>query len=79
MYATLNLCLLEGQRDITVPETLEVVFDENNGKLVLISGKLVIEDPLIDKDYGISINCVKLRRVVQVKVFRQCFIKYFRY
>ena len=57
-----------------MPETLEVVFDENNGKLVLISGKLVIQDPLIDKDYGISINCVKLRRVVQVKILRQPFV-----
>ena len=57
----------EGQRDITIPETLDVVFDENNGKLVLISGKLNIEDPLLDVEYGISINCVKLRRVVQVR------------
>jgi len=58
--------LEEGQRDITVPESLNVVFDENNGKLVLVSGKLNIQDALIDNDYGISINCVKLRRVVQV-------------
>ena len=39
---------------------------QNNGKLVLISGKLKIEDPLLDTDYGVAINCVKLRRVVQV-------------
>lgn len=58
--------LTEGQRDITVPETLDVVFDENNGKLVLISGKLRIEDSLLDTDYGVAINCVKLRRVVQM-------------
>lgn len=58
--------LEEGQRDITVPESLDVVFDENNGKLVLVSGKLNIQDALLDNAYGISINCVKLRRVVQV-------------
>jgi len=58
--------LEEGLRDVTVPETLDVVFDENNGKLVLVSGPLNIADPLTDPDYGVSINSVKLRRVVQV-------------
>ena len=54
---------------MTVPETLDVVFDENNGKLVLVSGSLVITDPLIDPAYAISIQSVKLRRVVQVGTF----------
>jgi len=60
------ISLDEGLRDVTVPETLDVVFDENNGKLVLVSGNLNIADPLTDSDFGISINSVKLRRVVQV-------------
>jgi len=49
-----------------VPETVDVVFDENNGKLVLIAGALAISDPLQDSTYGVSINAVKLRKVVQV-------------
>ena len=56
----------EGLRDITVPETLNVVFEENSGKLVLVSGTLRIEDTLQDPAYAISINAVKLRRVVQM-------------
>ena len=53
-------------RDVTVPETLSVVFEENNGKLVLISGPLDVPDPLLDEKYGISIKAAKLRKVVQV-------------
>ena len=49
-----------------MPETVEVVFEENNGKLVLISGPLVVSDPLQDATYEVSINAVKLRKVVQV-------------
>jgi hypothetical protein len=58
--------LAEGFRDVLVPETVEVVFEENNGKLVLISGPLVVSDPLQDTTYEVSINAVKLRKVVQV-------------
>ena len=58
----------EGFRDVLVPETSDVVFEENNGKLVLISGPLVISDPLKDTTYGVSINAVKLRKVVQVSM-----------
>ena len=50
-----------------VPETLDVVFEENNGKLVLIAGSLNIQDHLKDDTYGISIPAVKMRKVVQVK------------
>lgn len=31
--------LEEGHRKILVPDTTEVVFEENNGKLVLLAGK----------------------------------------
>ena len=61
-----SLALEEGLRDVTVPETLSVVFEENNGKLVLISGPLDVPDPLLDEKYGISIKAAKLRKVVQV-------------
>jgi len=58
--------LEEGFRDVLVPETLDVVFEENNGKLVLVAGKLAITDSLTNSEYDISINAVKLRKVVQV-------------
>lgn len=63
----MSLALEEGLRDVTVPETLSVVFEENNGKLVLVSGPLDVPDPLVDEKYGISIKAAKLRKVVQVK------------
>ena len=49
-----------------VPETTDVVFDEHNGALVLVSGELNIPDSLKDEKYGISMPAVKMRRVVQV-------------
>ena len=63
----MSLALEEGLRDVTVPETLSVVFEENNGKLVLISGPLDVPDPLVDEKYSISIKAAKLRKVVQVR------------
>lgn len=58
--------LEEGLRDVLVPETIDVVFEENSGKLVLLAGKLAITDSLTDHKYAIAINAVKLRKVVQV-------------
>jgi len=56
----------EGLQKIFVPETIDVVFDENNGKLVLLSGPLNIEDDLEDPLYGIKIQAVKLKKLVQM-------------
>ena len=56
----------EGLQKILVPETIEVVFEENNGKLVLLSGSLNIEDDLQDAIYGIKIKAVKLKKLVQM-------------
>jgi len=61
-----SLALEEGLRDVTMPETTAVVFEENNGKLVLVAGLLEVPDALKDPYYGISINAAKLRKVVQV-------------
>ena len=49
-----------------IPETLDVVFEENNGALVLVAGSLNIQDTLKDEFYGISMAAVKMRKVVQV-------------
>ena len=64
----------EGLQKIFVPETIDVVFEENNGKLVLVSGPLNIEDDLEDPLYGIKIKAVKLtlppetfRRILLIK------------
>jgi len=58
--------LEEGLREVTVPETTSVVFEENQGKLVLVAGALAVPDPLTDETYGISVRAAKLRKVVQV-------------
>ena len=57
---------IEGLRDVLIPETTDVVFDENNGALVIVRGKLNIQDSLKDEYYGISMPAVKMRKVVQV-------------
>ena len=67
-----SLSLEEGLREVTVPETTAVVFEENNGKLVLVSGPLDVPDPLTDSFYSISINAAKLRKVVQVRLPKYC-------
>ena len=39
------------------------MFDENNGKLVLVADYLKVPDALVALDYGISIHAVKLKKV----------------
>lgn len=56
----------EGRRKVLIPETTDVVFDENNGKLVLVSGPLSIEDAIEDPLYGISTRSVKVKKRVQM-------------
>ena len=56
----------EGLRDVLLPENTDVVFDENNGALVMVRGQLNIQDSLKDDKYGISMPSVKMRKVVQV-------------
>ena len=34
---------MQGLRDVLVPETMDVVFDENNGALVVVRGALHIQ------------------------------------
>lgn len=58
--------LEEGHRKIVIPETNDVVFDENNGKLVLVADYLKVPDALVASEYGISIRAVKLKKTVQM-------------
>ncbi len=55
-----------GLTRVVVPETTDVVFEENQGKLVLVAGPLEVPDSLSDDRYGVSIRAVKLKKVVQV-------------
>ncbi|XP_071510795.1 transmembrane protein 43-like [Diadema antillarum] len=58
--------LEEGLRNIIPLESSQVVFAENNNKLVHVTGKLRTTEPLVDTIYGISVQAVKLRRHVQM-------------
>lgn len=58
--------MAEAHLKVVIPETNDVVFDENNGKLVHVADRLHIEDSLTDPTYGISIKAVKLQRTVQM-------------
>ena len=69
----------EGHRSLLVPETTSVVFDENNGKLVLISGELRIQESLKDPMYDISIKAVKLKKRVQMYQVRYLYLRLVQY
>ena len=53
-------------RILVIPDTTSVVFEENNGKLVLVSGELDIRDDLTDLTYGVSIPAVNLKKTAQM-------------
>jgi len=55
--------LEEGRLKVVTPENLDVVFQENEGKLVLVAGHLSVPDALEDPAYDVSINAVKLKKV----------------
>lgn len=53
-------------RILVIPDTTSVVFEENNGKLVLVSGELDIRDDLTDVTYGVSIPAINLKKTAQM-------------
>jgi len=67
----ISLALEEGLKYITVPDTIEVSRVENENKLVLIGGNLAIKEKLHDDAYGVSVNAVKLRKIVEVYQWKE--------
>ena len=43
---------MQGLRDVLVPETMDVVFDENNGALVVVRGALHIQVTFMTRSKG---------------------------
>lgn len=56
----------EGLRSVYPLISSDMVFEENEGRLVHMVGYLKISDSLEDPFYGVSIAAVKLKRRVQM-------------
>jgi len=56
----------EGLQALRVLPNSDVAFEENNNKLVHVTGYLHTAQELSDAEYGIMINAVKLKRTVQM-------------
>ncbi|XP_069499505.1 transmembrane protein 43 [Ambystoma mexicanum] len=56
----------EGLSIVVSLDTINRVASENEGRLIHLSGALSTSKPLSDPNYGISIECVKLKRQVEM-------------
>jgi len=63
--------LEECLRDITVLDSVDSVFEENEGSLLLVSGHLAISNSLGDDIYGLSVHVVKLKKTVEVYQWKE--------
>jgi len=62
--------LAEGQKN-TVSISSDAFLVENNGKLVHLNGVALTNDTLIDPEFGVNVNAIKLNKLVEMYQYKE--------
>lgn len=56
----------EALRNVATPPDINGIISDYEGRLIYLSGPLIVNEPLTEPDYGIIVPSVKLKRRVQM-------------